>query len=64
MMRINRFLIAALSISALYGVARAGAQAEVPSALPQPKNWTTAEDHRNMMEQLCIKALRAGPQRQ
>src|SRR6202040_2466276 len=26
-----------------------------------PKNWTTAEDHRNMMEQLGIKALRPGP---
>ena len=24
-------------------------------------NWTTAEDHRNMMEQLGIKALRPGP---
>ncbi len=29
--------------------------------LPAPKNWTTAEDHRNMMEQLGIKALRPGP---
>lgn len=28
---------------------------------PAPKNWTTAEDHRNMMEQLGIKALRPGP---
>ena len=31
------------------------------SALPEPKNWTTAEDHRNMMEQLGIRALRPGP---
>ncbi len=30
-------------------------------AVPAPKNWTTAEDHRNMMEQLGIKALRPGP---
>lgn len=29
--------------------------------LPEPKNWTPAEDHRNMMEQLGIKALRPGP---
>jgi len=29
--------------------------------LPQPKNWTAAEDHQNMMEQLGIKALRPGP---
>src|SRR5436305_11101176 len=25
------------------------------------KNWTAADDHRNMMEQLGIKALRPGP---
>jgi len=28
---------------------------------PAPKNWTAAEDHRNMMEQLGIQALRPGP---
>src|SRR5690242_637065 len=28
---------------------------------PEPKNWTAAEDHENMMEQLGIKALRPGP---
>jgi hypothetical protein len=27
----------------------------------QPVNWTAAEDHRNMMDQLGIKALRPGP---
>jgi lysophospholipase L1-like esterase len=26
-----------------------------------PRNWTAAEDHRNMMEQLGIKSLRPGP---
>jgi lysophospholipase L1-like esterase len=30
-------------------------------SLPQPKNWTAAEDHQNMMDQLGIKALRPGP---
>jgi len=25
---------------------------------PEPKNWTAAEDHQNMMDQLGIKALR------
>jgi hypothetical protein len=30
-------------------------------AQPAPKEWTTAEDHRRMMEQLGIKALRPGP---
>jgi lysophospholipase L1-like esterase len=28
---------------------------------PGPRDWTAAEDHRNMMEQLGIKALRPGP---
>ena len=27
----------------------------------EPKNWTAAEDHRQMMEQLGITALRPGP---
>src|SRR5947207_10197861 len=27
----------------------------------EPKTWTNADDHRNMMEQLGIKALRPGP---
>src|SRR5437879_10183897 len=31
------------------------------AGLPQPMNWTAAEDHQNMMEQLGIKALRPGP---
>ena len=30
-------------------------------AQSQPKNWTTADDHRHMMEQLDIKTLRPGP---
>src|SRR5579862_6511322 len=29
--------------------------------LPQPKTWTAAEDHQNMMQQLGIKTLRPGP---
>lgn len=32
-----------------------------PNALPPPMNWTAAEDHQNMMDQLGIKALRPGP---
>jgi hypothetical protein len=31
------------------------------STTPQPMNWTAAEDHQNMMDQLGIKALRPGP---
>ena len=41
-------------------------QAPVPvpsaqGAACEPKTWTTAEDHKNMMDQLGIKALRPGP---
>src|SRR3954447_18971440 len=28
---------------------------------PEPKEWTAAEDHQQMMEQLGITALRPGP---
>ena len=31
------------------------------SRLPQPKNWTAAEDHQKMMDELGIRALRPGP---
>ena len=31
------------------------------SATPEPKNWTTQEDHKNMMDQLGIVRLRPGP---
>src|SRR5512132_4422552 len=34
---------------------------KVPPGSPEPKTWTAAEDHQNMMEQLGIKALRPGP---
>src|SRR5437879_5833638 len=31
------------------------------AGLPQPMNWTAAEDHQNMMAQLGIRKLRPGP---
>jgi hypothetical protein len=34
---------------------------KVPPGSPEPKTWTAADDHQNMMEQLAIKALRPGP---
>ena len=34
---------------------------KVPPGSPEPKTWTAAEDHQNMMTQLGIKALRPGP---
>jgi len=33
----------------------------IPALPGQTKNWTAAEDHQNMMDQLGIKALRPGP---
>jgi hypothetical protein len=47
--------------STLLLLALAVAAGTMRSAQPEPKNWTTAEDHRHMMEQLGIKALRPGP---
>src|SRR5258706_5252927 len=32
-----------------------------PNAAAAPANWTAAQDHQNMMEQLGITALRPGP---
>lgn len=37
------------------------AVAAAAQTVPAPKNWTAAEDHQNMMEQLGIRALRPGP---
>jgi len=55
--------IPTLGLLTLFPVATAGGQTSAPSAAgdqPQPLKWTAAEDHRNMMEQLGIKALRPG----
>ncbi|MBE3088541.1 MAG: acetylxylan esterase, partial [Chloroflexi bacterium] len=38
----------------------AGTLAQQTTA-PEPKNWTAAEDHQHMMDQLGIKTLRPGP---
>src|SRR5438045_3630643 len=44
--------------SSLVAGGRSLADASEP---PAPVNWTAAQDHQNMMEQLGIKALRPGP---
>jgi lysophospholipase L1-like esterase len=49
---------------AALAVAGLGARQAAPpqsAAQPAPKEWTAAEDHRNMLEQLGITALRPGP---
>ena len=52
---------AALAAGLLGQQPSAPAGAADTSGLPQPVNWTTQQDHQNMMEQLGIKALRPGP---
>ncbi|HOW67641.1 MAG TPA: acetylxylan esterase [Candidatus Paceibacterota bacterium] len=44
----------------LRGQAPAASVKEV-SHRPEPMNWTTQQDHKNMMDQLGIKVLRPGP---
>jgi hypothetical protein len=44
-----------------YGDAPAVPAAGNSTEAPAPKNWTAAQDHQNMMEQLGIKSLRPGP---
>jgi len=53
-------LVAVLSAAGLLGQ-QSPAPAAATGGLPQPMNWTAAEDHRNMMDQLGIQALRPGP---
>lgn len=51
-----------IAFAAAFSVLGQQAQpAPAQTALPQPMNWTAAQDHQNMMEQLGIKALRPGP---
>ncbi len=53
-----RLILVCLGINALVGAIHAQTPA---NAKPAPLAWTTQEDHRNMMQQLGIKALRPGP---
>src|SRR5713101_7795756 len=47
-MKIGHSIVVAATLAAICGA-------------QEPKNWTAAEDHQNMMEQLGIKSLRPGP---
>jgi len=53
-MNANRWVVPLFMATALFGQ-------QSPGSLSPPANWTAAEDHRNMMDQLGIKALRPGP---
>ncbi|HET9358288.1 MAG TPA: GDSL-type esterase/lipase family protein [Vicinamibacterales bacterium] len=47
--------------ASLLGSASSLAQGAQSGSLPEPKNWTTAQDHQDMMAQLGITRLRPGP---
>jgi hypothetical protein len=54
------FAVGLLLITAsVYGQSDPAA-GKISSAAPEPLNWTTKQDHQNMMEQLGIKVLRPG----
>lgn len=62
----SRRLVAALGLAASVAVCAGGAsvlraQQAAASDTPQAKTWTAVEDHKNMLDQLGIKALRPGP---
>src|ERR1044071_4828276 len=63
--RSSRFWFSAVSVLVAVFVRSSGAAPLPGSGGPSPNggttNWTAAQDHRNMMEQLGIKALRPGP---
>src|SRR5438445_13421433 len=48
-----------LSAAVLAALSNGGAL--LGQQLPEPKNWTAAEDRQNMMDQLGIKSVRPGP---
>jgi len=54
-----RLFASSLSIS--FAVLASSSQAAPAFGSTNSTDWTTAQDHRNMMEQLGIKALRPGP---
>jgi hypothetical protein len=60
-MRSTVFGISLSVLVAILGLAALFAKQSAASAASELKNWTTQEDHQNMMIQLGIKKLRPGP---
>src|SRR5262245_8349681 len=56
-----RAVAASALILTLSGLPALAQQPAGAPALPEPKTWTAAQDHQQMMEQLGIRALRPGP---
>src|SRR6266850_6864916 len=53
--------VSAIAIAALALALQTDAPAPFDAAQGRPKNWSAAEDHQQMMDQLGIRALRPGP---
>src|SRR4051794_24899272 len=60
-LRISPAVAACLVFLGSTAVAQQRPSQSAAQPLPDPKTWTAAEDHRQMMGQLGIKALRPGP---
>jgi hypothetical protein len=59
--RASRSALTGLAIcSCIFGMASFGSKAQTATVAP-PVTFTAEQDHQNMMDQLGIKALRAGP---
>src|SRR5919201_1236541 len=52
------YSVASALVVAMLAYAAVSSTAQAPA---QPREWTTTDDHRNMMEQLGITSLRPGP---
>src|SRR5919197_2502902 len=52
------YSVASALVVAMLAHAAVSSTAQAPA---QPREWTTTDDHRNMMEQLGITSLRPGP---
>ena len=57
----NGIACLALTFSVFLPIGSASAAAAADTNTPVPLNWTTQQDHRNMMQQLGITRLRPGP---
>jgi len=60
-MRFIKLELLLFVLVAVFGITALVAQPPAAQTTPEPKSWTTQEDHQNMMSQLGIRKLRPGP---
>ncbi|HEU4996778.1 MAG TPA: GDSL-type esterase/lipase family protein [Gemmatimonadaceae bacterium] len=60
-MPLSRLLTVSSALLVVNAPRIAAQQQQAPAPIPETRNWTAADDHRNMMQQLGIRALRPGP---